>query len=425
MRPFEPTVDAALCKLEQVRPDDYARTRNALDGAVTRLSPYLTHGFLSLAEVYSSVSARHALPAQPKLVFELGWRAYYRHVWAQLGDGIGQSLHAGVLPDHAYQPAMPQDVLEARTGIPAIDMAVRELYASGYLHNHARMWLASYLVHLRKVHWHAGAQWMLGHLLDGDLASNHLSWQWVAGTGSSKPYLFNADNVAKYAPAPWHSPGSAIDVSYETMAGLASSLQAHLLAQDSRRAQAGVAVPMLYASPTERATGDDAEAGCRWQSLDTQTAQGTALRLAGRDVWLHHAWSLGTGPSTLSANVLRIGVGFESSHSPTPWSHRRWDFVTQGLGAQTDSSLPLVWGSPATVALLLQNASTVHWQPEPHANPALAHLQALLQRDNPQRAVGPQPQPCLFEPVGTYCPSFSAWWKVVRLHSAASRASNR
>lgn len=361
MQSFEPTVDAALHRLDQVRPDDYARTRNALDGAVTRLSPYLTHGFLSLAEVYTAVNARHALPAQHKLVFELGWRAYYRHVWAHLGNGIGESLHAGVLPDHAYQPEVPQDVLEARTGIPAIDLAVRELYASGYLHNHARMWLASYLVHLRKVHWHAGAQWMLGHLLDGDLASNHLSWQWVAGTCSSKPYLFNADNIAKYAPAPWHSPGSAIDVSYETMAELASSAEPRVLAQDSRRADGGVAVPMLYASPIER--GTDADTTSHWQTLDAQAAQ-------------------------------------------------------------TDAGLPLVWGSPETVALLLQSASSVHWQPDPHANPALAHLQALLQQHNPQRAVGHQAQPCLFEPVDTYCPSFSAWWKLVRLHSAAALAPN-
>lgn len=125
------------------------------------------------------------------------------------------------MPDDAYQVEIPTDVLTARTGIPAIDLTVCELYETGYVHNHARMWLASYLVHLRKVHWHAGAQWMLGHLLDGDQASNHLSWQWVAGTSSSKPYLFNADNVATYAPAHWHSPGTAIDVSYESMDALA------------------------------------------------------------------------------------------------------------------------------------------------------------------------------------------------------------
>jgi deoxyribodipyrimidine photo-lyase len=210
MRRFEPTLQAALAQLAEVRPDAYARTRNALDGAVTRLSPYITHGLLSLRDVYSAVHARQPLDAKHKFVFELGWRAYWRHVWQHVGDGIQRSLHTGLLTNSAYQAEMPDDVLEARTGVPVIDQAVRELYATGYLHNHARMWLASYLVHMRKVHWHAGAQWMLGHLLDGDVASNHLSWQWVAGTGSSKPYLFNADNVAKYAPASWHSAGTAI-----------------------------------------------------------------------------------------------------------------------------------------------------------------------------------------------------------------------
>lgn len=411
MLSFEPTVDAALRKLAQVRPDDYARTRNALDGAVTGLSPYLTHGFLSLAEVYKAVNARHALPTQHKLVFELGWRAYYRHVWAHLGDGIGQSLHAGVLPDHAYHPEMPHDVLEARTGIPAIDMAVRELYASGYLHNHARMWLASYLVHLRKVHWHAGAQWMLGHLLDGDLASNHLSWQWVAGTGSSKPYLFNADNVAKYAPAQWHSPGTAIDVSYETMADIAQRPAPHVFPQDARWAGTAVAPPLLQTLPIP--PGTSADTASPWRRLDAQTVQAATQQVAGRDVWLHHPWTLGAGPGTLSDDVLHMSVGFETSHLQTPWSQRRWDFVSQGLRLQTDAALPLLWTSAPDIALVLQSAKSVHWQPDPHANPALSHVQALLQSAAGQRAAGPQAQPCLFEPVAQYCPSFSVWWKLV------------
>jgi deoxyribodipyrimidine photo-lyase len=91
------------------------------------------------------------------------------------------------------------------------------------------MWLASYVVHVRKVHWRCGADWLYGHLLDGDLASNHLSWQWVAGTGSSKPYLFNADNVARYASAPWHSPHTVLDTSYEALAA-PTELHSHLIA---------------------------------------------------------------------------------------------------------------------------------------------------------------------------------------------------
>ena len=212
-----PTRSAALTRAKLVRPAAYARTRNHIAGAVTGLSPYLTHGVVTLREVLAEVLQGEALAVDHKLVFEFGWREFFRHAWSHAGDGILDSLHAGPLPDTAYAPVLPSDIRQARTGVPAIDEAVRSLYASGTLHNHARMWLASYVVHLRRVHWRAGADWLVAHLLDGDLASNHLSWQWVAGTGSHKPYLFNADNVARYAPAHWHSPGSVIDQSYEAL----------------------------------------------------------------------------------------------------------------------------------------------------------------------------------------------------------------
>ena len=74
-----------------------------------------------------------------------------------------------------------------------------QLVTTGWLHNHARMWLAAYVVHWRRVHWRAGADWFLEHLLDGDPASNHLSWQWVASCFSHKPYFFNRDNLERYS----------------------------------------------------------------------------------------------------------------------------------------------------------------------------------------------------------------------------------
>ena len=198
------------------RPPTHARaTRSTAPSASCR--PTSRTASSRCAEVLAGVAARHALDVQHKFVYELGWRAYFRHVWQHRGDGILQSLHEGPLPDDAYARELPADIRQACTGVPVVDEAVRTLYATGMLHNHARMWLASYVVHVRKVHWRVGADWLYGHLLDGDLASNHLSWQWVAGTGSSKPYLFNADNVARYAPAPWHSPGSVIDTSYEAL----------------------------------------------------------------------------------------------------------------------------------------------------------------------------------------------------------------
>jgi len=391
---FEPTLQAAQARLNAVNPAAYARTRNALDGAVTRLSPYLTHGVLNLRDVFDAVNARHPLDAKHRLVFELGWRAYWHHVWEHLGTGIHQSIHDGLLPEHAYQSDMPADVLEARTGIPAIDLAVRELYETGYVHNHARMWLASYLVHLRKVHRHAGAQWMLGHLLDGDLASNHLSWQWVAGTGSSKPYLFNADNVAKYAPAHWHSPGTAIDTSYETLDAVARRAAAIDTRLDMRRAGAGMVQPALRTTPI---VGEP--------SLGWQLPGGSGLDVAGRDVWLRHPWSIGM---KIPANALQIAVGIEPCHASAPWSELRWDFVTRGLQEHTQH---LWWGSAAQIAAALQNARSVQWLANPHADAALFSLQNQLCITAPRLDMHSQLQPCLFEPVVRHCRSFSEWWK--------------
>ncbi|MDE2565503.1 MAG: deoxyribodipyrimidine photolyase, partial [Burkholderiales bacterium] len=188
--PPEPTLAAARARIAALDPERYARTRNALDGAVSGLSPYLTHGLVTLPEVLAGIPGGPGSSVQHKFVFELGWRAYFRHVWGHRGDGILRSLHPGPLPDEAYARELPDDIRQARTGVPVVDQAVRTLYATGGLHNHARLWLASYVVHWRKVHWRCGADWLYGHLLDGDLASNHLSWQWVAGTGSHRPYLF-------------------------------------------------------------------------------------------------------------------------------------------------------------------------------------------------------------------------------------------
>jgi deoxyribodipyrimidine photo-lyase len=85
---FAPTLQAAHARIAAVNPAAYARTRNSIDGAVSTLSPYITHGFVTLADVFAAVAARHAIDIRHKFVFELGWRAYFRHVWAHRGDGI-------------------------------------------------------------------------------------------------------------------------------------------------------------------------------------------------------------------------------------------------------------------------------------------------------------------------------------------------
>lgn len=382
---FEPTLQAAHARIQAVRPQDYPRTRNDLDGAVTRLSPYLTHGFVSLPEVHAGVDAVYPLDDQHKLVFELGWRAYFQHVWRHVGSGIHQSLHDGLLPDAAYAQAMPDDIVQARTGVPAIDCAVRELYATGYLHNHARMWLASYVVHLRKVHWHVGAEWLYSHLLDGDLASNHLSWQWVAGTGSSKPYVFNADNVARFAPAAWHSPGSVIDTSYEALDRIARSVKPAVFGRNS---VAGIRPPELFSLPPRP---DD------FAPVNAQAVQ-------GRDVWLVHPWALGAFPAGLPEGTLALGIAVAEFHQQHPWTAQRWDFVTRRMRQLA----PLCWYAPAkTMGTALDAARSVHVLANPHLDD-LGDLGDLGQSWLPA-SVSQHAAPRLFAPVDELCGSFSKW----------------
>jgi deoxyribodipyrimidine photo-lyase len=188
-----------LERLAEARLDAYDRTRNRLDGDVTGLSAYIRHGALSLSEVRDQALARRA---PDKLIQELAWRDYYQRVYARIGNAIwsDREPYKTGLSGEDYADELPQDIRQGRTGT-VMDVFIGDLLHTGYVHNHARMYLAAYVVHWRRIKWQAGARWFLEHLLDGDPASNNLSWQWVASTFSHKPYIFNADNLRKYAGA--------------------------------------------------------------------------------------------------------------------------------------------------------------------------------------------------------------------------------
>ena len=375
LRPL-PTLAAAWARVAALDPAAYARTRNALDGAVSGLSPYITHGLLSLPQVLAGVHQRHPMAVQHKFVYELGWREFGRHVWALQGAGIQRSLHPGPLPDEAYASQLPPDIRQGRTGVPVVDQAVQALYATGHLHNHARMWLASYVVHVRKVHWRAGADWLYAHLLDGDLASNHLSWQWVAGTGSSKPYVFNAENVARFAPAPWHSEGSVIDTDYEALDRMARSPGAVVPAA----ALAPVLTePVLSSQPPD------------W--LGARAPQ--AADVAGREVWLVHPWQLGALPANLPADTVVVGLWLADFHQAWPWSEARWRFVGTRLAELAGLHW---WGDAEAVGRALAAARGVRCVAEPHLQPWLSQWATCL------------PAPRLFPTVERPCTSFSQWW---------------
>ncbi len=292
----------ALQRADRTDPRRYARTRNFLTGDVTKLSPYITHGLITIPELLERVHARHALTWEDKLAFEFGWREYFHHAWQRLGDDIWREPHAP--PARRYADAVPDDIRTASTGVAIIDQQVRALYATGYLHNHARMWIASYVVHIRKVRWQAGARWMYSHLLDGDLASNTLSWQWVAGTWTGKPYLFNAENVQRYAPGVDCS-GSAIDTSYEMLDAMARSDKPALAPKQSSADP--VAEPETHAaSPARHADA--------------------VLHATSEPVWLVHPWSLHV-PDERAA----IGIINTDFHALYPWSIARWQPVMDAM----------------------------------------------------------------------------------------------
>ncbi|WP_232417813.1 FAD-binding domain-containing protein [Methyloversatilis thermotolerans] len=379
-RLFEPTLDEALRRVDAIEPGRYARTRNALDGAVTRLSPYVTHGFIDIPGVIARLSRRHALTTDDKLVFELAWREYFQHVWRHLDEGVFEDRRPP--PASCYGEVLPDDVRAARTGVPVVDHAVRTLYATGYLHNHARMWLASYVVHLRKTHWRVGADWMYRHLLDGDLASNTLSWQWVAGTLTGKPYLFNADNVARYAPA-WASPGTCIDAPYEVLE--ARAVQAADCGPERGAPAAGVDEPWMGAVPdVDLWPGPQAD-----------------------EVEVLHPWSLGE-PS----GRCRVGWIEPAFHRRFPWSEARWRFVLTRMRALCTTLV--VGDGPALRARF------------PHARLNVLDTMNPFYRDAIRRAGMMARAPARqFGDPDRLQPSFSRFWQTVAPSAELSRPWHR
>jgi deoxyribodipyrimidine photo-lyase len=407
LRSFEPSSLAALARAQPISPSAYARTRNALGGGVTGLSPYLTHGIISLTQVAQTVAAKHRLGYDDKLVFELGWRAFFHHVWARAPkpDAIVSDMRPANLWRGKYAASLPADIREGRTGVPCIDSAVRQLYATGYLHNHARMWLASYCVHLRKVHWRAGADWLYGHLLDGDLPSNHLSWQWVAATFSSKPYLFNASNVAKFAPQAawkaWASNKTAIDMDYEQLDALARQ-------SPDVGCEPGVRVavpePVLLSAQALLSREDFK------QFYDVDITKLAINNVVNKNpdspltIELVHPWSLTDRSDALhrapTAPSLRIGVVHASAHQRWPWSLKRWQFVLQRMQSVCD----VVFIGDA--ALL---AGLPHWPGKPHVQATTSLFEGY--RDLLPRIATLTAAPMLFAPVDQLCTSFSKFYE--------------
>ena len=219
---FPVEIDQIIPLLEKINPAKYASTRNYKNGAVSRLSPYISRGFLSTKIIYNHIkSTGVSWDKAEKYIQELAWRDYWQLVWKNKQNLIFSDLKSPQEDVESY--SMPKAVVEANTTIDAIDEAINELYQNGYMHNHMRMYLASLCCNIAKCHWKHPAKWMYFYLLDGDLASNMLSWQWVAGSNSSKKYLANQENINKFFDS--QQKNTFLDISYNELSNLPIPLQ--------------------------------------------------------------------------------------------------------------------------------------------------------------------------------------------------------
>ena len=215
---FTTDYNLILEKLQHIDPVKYAKTRNYINGAVTYLSPYISRGVISVKQVQQAVLNKGYKSYQiEKFLQELAWREYYQRVWQAKGDLIWQDLKQPQ-PDTSHHQ-MITAIQTATTGINIIDDQVKALYNTGYMHNHTRMYVAAIACNIAKAHWLQPSRWLYYHLLDGDIASNNCSWQWVAGAFASKKYYCNQDNINKYTHS--YQQHTFLDKPYEEITAMA------------------------------------------------------------------------------------------------------------------------------------------------------------------------------------------------------------
>ncbi len=163
---------------------------------VSCLSPYITHRLITEYEVTKKVLSKHPHQKVEKYIQEIFWRVYWKG-WLELRPKVWSDFIEDlktIEENENYQKA-----INAQTDIQCFNDWVRELKENNYLHNHTRMWFASIWIFTLKLPWQKGAEFFMKHLLDGDAASNTLSWRWVAGLQTKgKHYVAQAWNISKF-----------------------------------------------------------------------------------------------------------------------------------------------------------------------------------------------------------------------------------
>jgi deoxyribodipyrimidine photo-lyase len=207
------TYAALLEQIKAYHPGKYPVTRNYTNGAVTNWSPYISRGLLSPVLAMEQLKKMHSKQEWIGLMQQMAWREYFQRVWQEKGNLILQDLK--LAQSKVILASLPNAISEGKTGIQALDKAIQHLYAHGMMHNHVRMYISMLHSNIFKAAWLPGAKWMYANLLDHDPAANFLSWQWVAGTFSSKQYIANQENINKYTNT--KQLGTYLDTEYENL----------------------------------------------------------------------------------------------------------------------------------------------------------------------------------------------------------------
>jgi deoxyribodipyrimidine photo-lyase len=234
--------DAALKQLdhflkEPVEDYDTARDLPRVEGT-SKLSPYLHWGLIGPRQVMARLHSKHDLRAQGPQTFakEIYWREFAYNVlyhFPHTPDAPLQEKYSDF--PWEYDQSVLKRWQQGKTGYPIVDAGMRELYETGWMHNRVRMIVSSLLVKHLLQDWRDGARWFWDTLVDADLASNTLGWQWSGGCGAdAAPYfrIFNpmtqgkkfdpdGDYVrhwvpelkkvpAKYIHEPWEAPDAVM-----------------------------------------------------------------------------------------------------------------------------------------------------------------------------------------------------------------------
>lgn len=346
-----------LENLNAIDPVKYGKTRNYLDGAVTELSPYISRGVISTKIIVTSLFKRgYKFNELEPILKQLLWRDYFQRVWIHLKEDINKDIKS--LQIDVESALMPKLIIDANTHITAIDDSINFLYTKGYMHNHARLYVASLCCNMAKCHWYVPAKWMYYHLLDADWASNALSWQWVAGTFSSKKYFANQENINKYSK--FEQKNTILDKSYDELANIGK-----------------VAVLNNYDTP----------------NLDCQLPETQPLSLDyNLPIYLYNFYNLDpVWDNTADANrVLLLEPEFFKQY---PVSSYTIDFILQ-LSKQI-KGIQLFVGSFNELYMMNKNA-TFHFK----EHPTNSHYKGIEHSRD-----------WICEDINEYCPSFFNYWK--------------